>query len=120
MADSSARFEPFPVLRARDRRRAPVRPDRHGRATPARQTALLGPPDLVEGFVLEQVANAPREFDVQARNPAYTMHAGDSMAFGAVYGSPFARESGVRREDYQVFAFAAGAGGLGWRYDRGA
>src|SRR6476646_484188 len=38
-------------------------------------------------FVLEQVAKAPRSFDVQARNAANTMHIGDdAMAFGAVYG----------------------------------
>ena len=50
-------------------------------------------------FVLEQVAKAPREFDVQARNPANTVHiGGDSMAFGAVYGPPFVREGDVRRD----------------------
>src|SRR5215469_11463607 len=50
-------------------------------------------------FVLEQVAKAPREFDVRARNPAHNVHiGGDSMAFGAVYGSPFAREEDVRRD----------------------
>ena len=43
-------------------------------------------------FVLEQVAKAPREFDVQARNPANSVHiGGDAMAFGAVYGPPFVR-----------------------------
>jgi trimethylamine--corrinoid protein Co-methyltransferase len=50
-------------------------------------------------FVLEQVAKAPREFDVQARNPANNVHiGGDSMAFGAVYGPPFVREGEVRRD----------------------
>jgi len=50
-------------------------------------------------FVLEQVALAPREFDVQARNPANTVHiGGDDMVFGAVYGSPFVREGDVRRD----------------------
>ena len=50
-------------------------------------------------FVLEQVALAPREFDVQARNPAHTVHiGGDDMVFGAVYGSPFVREANVRRD----------------------
>ena len=50
-------------------------------------------------FVLEQVAKAPREFDVQARNPANNIHiGGDSMAFGAVYGPPFVREGEVRRD----------------------
>src|SRR6202045_1487166 len=39
-------------------------------------------------FVLEQVGLAPREFDVQARNPANTVHiGGDDMVFSAVYGS---------------------------------
>jgi trimethylamine---corrinoid protein Co-methyltransferase len=50
-------------------------------------------------FVVAQVALAPREFDVQARNPANTVHiGGDDMAFGAVYGSPFVREGDVRRD----------------------
>jgi trimethylamine--corrinoid protein Co-methyltransferase len=50
-------------------------------------------------FVLEQVAKAPREFDVQARNPANTVHiGGDQMVFGAVYGSPFVRQGDVRRD----------------------
>src|SRR5215472_6993850 len=50
-------------------------------------------------FVLEQVAKAPREFDVQARNPANTVHiGGDQMVFSAVYGSPFVRERDVRRD----------------------
>src|ERR1700756_3355228 len=50
-------------------------------------------------FVLEQVALAPREFDVQARNPARNVHiGGDDMAFGAVYGSPFVRDGDVRRD----------------------
>ncbi len=50
-------------------------------------------------FVLEQVAKAPREFDVQARNPANNVHiGGDDMVFGAVYGSPFVREGDVRRD----------------------
>ena len=59
-------------------------------------------------FVLEQVALAPREFDLQARNPANSVHiGGDAMAFGAVYGPPFVREGGVRRdatmEDFRNF-----------------
>jgi trimethylamine--corrinoid protein Co-methyltransferase len=50
-------------------------------------------------FVLEQVAKAPREFDVQARNPANNIHiGGNSMAFGAVYGPPFVRQGEVRRD----------------------
>jgi trimethylamine--corrinoid protein Co-methyltransferase len=50
-------------------------------------------------FVLEQVAKAPHEFDVQARNPAHTVHiGGDSMVFAAVYGCPFVREGDERRD----------------------
>ncbi len=50
-------------------------------------------------FVLEQVAKAPREFDIQARNHDNDVHiGGDSMAFGAVYGPPFVREGAVRRD----------------------
>ena len=75
-------------------------------------------------FVLEQVAKAPREFDVAARNPANSVHiGGDSMAFGAVYGPPFVREGEVRRdatmEDFrnftklaQSFAVLDSAGGV--------
>ena len=50
-------------------------------------------------FVLEQVAKAPAEFDVQARNPANNVHiGGDQMVFSGVYGSPFVREGQVRRD----------------------
>jgi trimethylamine---corrinoid protein Co-methyltransferase len=50
-------------------------------------------------FLLEQVAKAPKEFDVQARNPAKSVHiGGDSMAFGGVYGPPFVRDGDVRRD----------------------
>jgi len=50
-------------------------------------------------FVLEQVARAPREFDVQARNPANNVHiGGDHMVFSSVYGCPFVREGDVRRD----------------------
>lgn len=75
-------------------------------------------------FVLEQVAKAPREFDVQARNPEHTIHiGGDSMAFGAVYGPPFVRQGDVRRDatmdDFrnftklaQSFAVLDSAGGV--------
>ena len=60
-------------------------------------------------FVLEQVAKAPREFDVAARNPEHSVHiGGDAMAFGAVYGPPFLREGDVRRDatmdDFRNFA----------------
>ena len=59
-------------------------------------------------FVLEQVAKAPSEFEVQARNPENSIHiGGDAMAFGAVYGPPFVREGEVRRdatmEDFRNF-----------------
>src|SRR3954463_9804506 len=59
-------------------------------------------------FVLEQVAKAPREFDVRARNPSNTVHiGGDHMVFASVYGPPFVREGDVRRdatmEDYRNF-----------------
>jgi trimethylamine---corrinoid protein Co-methyltransferase len=68
------------------------------------RTAFLDP-----DFVLEQVAKAPREFDLQARNPERSVHiGGDSMAFGAVYGPPFVREGDVRRDgtmdDFRNFA----------------
>jgi trimethylamine---corrinoid protein Co-methyltransferase len=50
-------------------------------------------------FVMAQVALAPREFDMQARNPANNVHiGGDQMVFGAVYGCPFVREGDVRRD----------------------
>jgi trimethylamine--corrinoid protein Co-methyltransferase len=63
-------------------------------------------------FVLEQVAKAPREFDVQARNPANSVHiGGEHMAFGAVYGPPFVRDGQVRRdatlEDFRRFTMLA-------------
>ncbi|WP_214368633.1 trimethylamine methyltransferase family protein [Pseudonocardia sp. H11422] len=59
-------------------------------------------------FLLEQVAKAPREFDVAARNPANSVHiGGNAMAFGSVYGPPFVREGEVRRdatmEDFRNF-----------------
>jgi trimethylamine---corrinoid protein Co-methyltransferase len=75
-------------------------------------------------FVLEQVAKAPHEFDLQARNPQHSVHiGGDAMAFGAVYGPPFVRQGDVRRdgtmEDFrnftrlaQSFAVLDSAGGV--------
>jgi trimethylamine--corrinoid protein Co-methyltransferase len=68
-------------------------------------------------FVLEQVAKAPREFEVRARNPANTIHiGGDSMAFGAVYGPPFVREGAVRRDatmdDFRRFSQLAQSFGV--------
>ena len=54
-------------------------------------------------FVLEQVAKAPREFDVAASNPANSIHIG-----GEVYGPPFVRQGDVRRdatmEDFRNFS----------------
>src|SRR5215217_9587396 len=50
-------------------------------------------------FVLEQVAKAPREFDLLARNPERTVHiGGNHMVFSSVYGPPFVREGDVRRD----------------------
>ena len=50
-------------------------------------------------FILEQVAKAPREFELQARNPANNAHiGGDHMVFAPVYGCPFIREGDVRRD----------------------
>jgi trimethylamine---corrinoid protein Co-methyltransferase len=50
-------------------------------------------------FLLEQVAKAPREFDIQARNPERTVHiGGDHMVFSSVYGCPFVRKGDERRE----------------------
>jgi trimethylamine--corrinoid protein Co-methyltransferase len=60
-------------------------------------------------FVLEQVAKAPREFDLRARNPEHSVHiGGDHMVFTSVYGPPFVREGDVRRDstmaDFRRFA----------------
>ena len=50
-------------------------------------------------WVLGQVAKAPKEFDVQARNPANNVHiGGNKMVFSGVYGPPFVREGTVRRD----------------------
>jgi trimethylamine---corrinoid protein Co-methyltransferase len=50
-------------------------------------------------FILEQVAKAPREFDIQARNPERTVHiGGDHMVFASLYGPPFVREGDTRRD----------------------
>jgi trimethylamine--corrinoid protein Co-methyltransferase len=59
-------------------------------------------------FVVEQVAKAPRTFDIQARNPDHSVHiGGEHMVFGAVYGPPFVRQGEVRRdatmEDFRDF-----------------
>jgi trimethylamine---corrinoid protein Co-methyltransferase len=63
-------------------------------------------------FLLEQVRKAPREFEIQARNPANNVHiGGEHMAFGGVYGPPFVREGEVRRdatmEDFRQFTMLA-------------
>ena len=56
-------------------------------------------------FVLEQVAKAPSEFELQARNPENTIHVGgDSMAFAGVYGPPFVRK-GESRGDAKMADF---------------
>jgi len=50
-------------------------------------------------WILEQVAKAPREFELQARNPERSVHIGGRhMVFSAVYGCPFVRE-GLERRD---------------------
>jgi trimethylamine---corrinoid protein Co-methyltransferase len=50
-------------------------------------------------FILEQIAKAPSEFELQARNPANTAHiGGDHMVFAPVYGCPFIREGDIRRD----------------------
>jgi trimethylamine---corrinoid protein Co-methyltransferase len=59
-------------------------------------------------FILEQVAKAPRQFDIQARNAERSVHiGGDHMVFASVYGPPFVREGDTRRdatmEDYENF-----------------
>lgn len=48
-------------------------------------------------FVLEQVAQVPSEFDMQARNHEHDVHiGGDHMVFSSNYGSPFVRRGDVR------------------------
>jgi trimethylamine--corrinoid protein Co-methyltransferase len=59
-------------------------------------------------FVLEQVAKAPSEFTLHARNPERSFPiGGDAMVFIPVQGPPFVREGDVRREatfdDYARF-----------------
>jgi trimethylamine--corrinoid protein Co-methyltransferase len=50
-------------------------------------------------WILEQVAKAPPEFDLQARNPERSVHIGGKhMVFSAVYGCPFVREGDERRD----------------------
>ncbi len=57
-------------------------------------------------WILEQVAKAPAEFTLQARNPANSVQIGGKhMVFSTVYGCPFVREGDVRRsatyDDFQ-------------------
>ena len=59
-------------------------------------------------FVLEQVAKAPSEYEMQARNPANNVIiGGDHMVFSTTYGAPFVREGAIRRdgtmEDFRKF-----------------
>ncbi len=50
-------------------------------------------------FILEQVAKAPHEFELQARNPEHSAHiGGNHMVFAPVYGPPFIREGDTRRD----------------------
>src|ERR1700758_3256284 len=50
-------------------------------------------------WILEQVAKAPKEFELQARNPAHSAHiGGEHMVFAPVYGCPFIREGDTRRD----------------------
>ena len=50
-------------------------------------------------WILKQVAKAPQEFDLRARNPKRNVHiGGDAMVFGGVYGPPFVLEGSTRRD----------------------
>lgn len=50
-------------------------------------------------WIMSQVAKAPKEFDLQARNPKRSVHiGGDSMVFGGVYGPPFVQRGGKRTD----------------------
>ena len=50
-------------------------------------------------WIMAQVAKAPKEFDLQARNPKRSVHiGGDSMVFGGVYGPPFVQRGGKRTD----------------------
>jgi trimethylamine---corrinoid protein Co-methyltransferase len=59
-------------------------------------------------WILEQVAKAPPQFELQARNPERSVQiGGKNMVFSAVYGCPFVREGLERRDatydDFQNF-----------------
>ena len=50
-------------------------------------------------WIMAQVAKAPKEFDLQARNPKRSVHiGGDHMVFGGVYGPPFVQRGGKRTD----------------------
>ncbi|MEA2144823.1 MAG: trimethylamine---corrinoid protein Co-methyltransferase [Solirubrobacteraceae bacterium] len=50
-------------------------------------------------FILEQVAKAPKQFELQARNAQRSVTiGGDHMVFAPVYGCPFIRQGDVRRD----------------------
>jgi trimethylamine---corrinoid protein Co-methyltransferase len=50
-------------------------------------------------WVLEQVAKAPPQFELQARNPQHNLRiGGEHMVFAPVYGPPFVREGTTRRD----------------------
>ena len=50
-------------------------------------------------FILEQIAKAPREFTLRARNAEHSLPVGgDHMLFTCVQGPPFVREGAVRRD----------------------
>src|SRR6184192_1737265 len=64
------------------------------------------------GWVLEMVAKAPHQFELQARNPERSVTiGGDNMVFSSVYGCPFVREGIERRnatyQDFQQFTMLA-------------
>src|SRR5260370_29337675 len=52
------------------------------------EVVYLDPP-----FVMEQVAKSPREFDMQARNPANNVHiGGHHLILSAAHASPVVRQ----------------------------
>jgi trimethylamine---corrinoid protein Co-methyltransferase len=68
-------------------------------------------------FVLEQVAKAPSQFEMQARNHDHdVVIGGDHMVFSSVYGPPFVRRGDYRgdgsMEDFRNFAKMAQSFGV--------
>ena len=60
-------------------------------------------------WVVAQIAKAPAQYTVHARNPEHdVVIGGDHMVFAGVYGPPFARRGAVRKEgtleDFRNFA----------------